>query len=152
MAAPKLLLNSGLLHEALRLLLDSCLFLLNLVIVCLIISAIFSPFGVSFLNFDLRISTEVSHWIAFIRDIVDFVRLGPRTSPVFDRVLRRVGYGPNCIVQVEVGGVTCYSDCWAVHHCMETSLWNQDVIFFAAVALYVSKQGWFVVWVHSVKL
>ena len=35
------------------------------------------------LNFDLSISTEVSHWIAFMRDRVDFVRLGPRTSPVF---------------------------------------------------------------------
>ena len=58
-------------------------FLLNLVIVYLIFSAICSPFGVSFLNFDLSNSTEVSHWIAFIRDIVDFVRLGPRTSPVF---------------------------------------------------------------------
>ena len=48
-----------------------------------IFSEIFPPFGISFLNFDLSISTEVSHWIAFMRDRVDFVRLGPRTSPVF---------------------------------------------------------------------
>ena len=44
------------------------------------------PIGVlniSFLNFDLKISHEVSHRIAFIRDRVDFVRLGPRTSPDF---------------------------------------------------------------------
>ena len=58
-------------------------FLLNLDIVYLIFSDICSPFGISFLNFDLSNSTEVSHWIAFIRDGVDFVRLGPRTLPVF---------------------------------------------------------------------
>ena len=58
-------------------------FLLNLFIVILISLEIFSPLGISFLNFDFKISHEVSHMIAFIRDRVDFVRLGPRTSPVF---------------------------------------------------------------------
>ncbi len=54
--------------------LNSCsflFFLLNLFIVILISLEIFSPLGISFLNFD------------FIRDRVDFVRLGPGTSPVF---------------------------------------------------------------------
>ena len=58
-------------------------FLLNLFIVFFISLEIFSPLGISFLNFDFKISQEVSHVIAFIRDKVDFVRFGPKTSPVF---------------------------------------------------------------------
>ena len=56
------------------------------------------------------------------------------------------------MVVVMVGGVTCCSDCWAVHHCMETSLWDQDILFLAAVAVDVSIPGWFDVGVYSVKL